>query len=80
MGQLVQKLWRIKDDSPENLNSASKELKFLTSLQKIVDHGASCSDPWLKQASYGCSKDKGIKTKLLRKMALNICNIYSFSA
>ena len=35
----------IKDDSPGNLNSASNELKFMTSPQKIVDHGTSCSDP-----------------------------------
>ena len=33
----------------DNLNSASNELKFLTSPQKIVDHGASCSDPpWVQ--------------------------------
>ena len=34
---------------PDNLNSASNELKILISPQKIVDNGASCSDPCLLQ-------------------------------
>ena len=34
---------------PDIRNSDSNELKILISPQKIVDHGASCSDPCLLQ-------------------------------